>query len=60
MENKKSKNEPDIVLSVSLDTSEIEIAEMKVEKLCKLLKETNSLIKELTSSEHHLKISIER
>lgn len=47
-----------IKLDVSVNTTDIDTALLKVERLCTLLKEANSLIKELAPSETALKIDI--
>lgn len=47
---------PDVKLTAKIDTAEIDEAMQKLQRLYELLKEANSLVKELASTELNLNI----
>ena len=49
---------PDVKATVKIDTAEIDEAMQKLQRLYELLKEANSLVRELASTELNLKVKL--
>lgn len=49
---------PEAMLTVKIDTAEVDEAIQKLQRLQELLKEANSLVRELTSTELNLDVKL--